>query len=73
MQTLQGMAALGRVPVASMWLTMAAFGAISGVLFWRAQRHPGENPLDPAFFAIDIALSWMRALVVVAWRKVRPA
>ncbi len=73
MQTLQGMAALGRVPVVSMWLVMAAFGAISGVLFWRAQRHPGENPLDPAFVAIDLVFSWVRALAVVAWRKVRPA
>lgn len=73
MQTLQGMTALGRMPVISLWLAMAAFATVSGVLFWRAQRHPGENPLDPAFVAIDLAFSWVRALAVVAWRKVRPA
>ena len=73
LQTLQGMAALGRVSPFAMWAAMAVFGTISSMLFWRAQRHPGENPLDPMFVSIEIGVAWLRALVQVAWRKVRPA
>lgn len=73
MQTLQGVAALGRVPALSMWVAMAVFAAMSGVLFWRAQRHPGENPLDPLFVATELGLARLRATMLVAWRRVSPS
>jgi len=73
MQTLQGMAAVGRVSPVAMWAAMAVFGTISAGLFWRAQRHPGENPLDPMYVAIELGVAWVRAAARVVWRKVRPA
>lgn len=53
LQTLEGMAELGRVPTFSLWLALAVFAALSMALFWRAQRFPGENPLDRLFDLIN--------------------
>jgi len=72
MQTLQGMAAVGRISPFAMWSAMAVFSTISAGLFWRAQRHPGENPLDPMYVSIELGIAWVRAAVRVIWRKVRP-
>lgn len=60
-QTLQGVAALGRVHPGSLWAAMAAFGLVSALLFQRAQRHPGANPVDPAVAALAEAGAWARA------------
>lgn len=49
LQTLQGMAAVGKVSVAGMWITLLIFGILSLILFWRTQKHPGQNPLDTLF------------------------
>lgn len=71
MQTLQGLAAAGRLSPLAMWAAMAAFAAVSAGLFWRAQRHPGENPLDPAIAAIEAATVRIAQVPRRAWRRAR--
>lgn len=55
LQTVEGLAELSRMPVFMLWLVMALFTALSAILFWRAQRNPGESPLDPLVALIDRA------------------
>jgi lipopolysaccharide export system permease protein len=59
LQTLEGLSEAGRVPVAGMWAVMAVFAVLSFVLFWRAQRHPGENFLDPILAVLADAIGWI--------------
>lgn len=56
LQTLEGMAELGRMSPFSLWAAMAVFAAVSLGLFWRAQQRPGENPLDHLFGLITEAI-----------------
>lgn len=52
LQTMQGLAAAGKRPVAGMWIAIAVFALVSGALFWRTQKYPGAGALDPLFDAL---------------------
>jgi lipopolysaccharide export system permease protein len=67
LQTLEGLAQADRLPVATLWLPWLLFAALSAVLFWRTQRNPGENFLDPLLNAVSNALHWIGARL--RWRK----
>ncbi|WP_337997459.1 LptF/LptG family permease [Oleispirillum naphthae] len=56
LQTLQGLAASGRLPVGWMWLSLAVFAGLSALLFRRVQSNPGQNPLDVPLAVLDDAL-----------------
>jgi|AGTN01.1.fsa_nt_gi Predicted permeases len=56
LQTTEGMAEMGRIPVFGLWVAVAAFAGLSLALFWRAQRRPGENPLDRVFDLVNEAI-----------------
>lgn len=72
-QTLQGVAALGRVHPGAMWAAMAVLAAISIALFHRAQRRPGANPLDPLTGAIaDVRDAARARLARLLPRRARP-
>jgi lipopolysaccharide export system permease protein len=62
LQTLEGLAETGSQSVAGMWIAMAVFAVLSMVMFWRTQRHPGENFLDPPLAALAGGMSWLGAL-----------
>lgn len=63
LQTLEGLADAGRLPAVSLWAATGIFAAFSLGLFWRAQTHPGENPLDRLFSWMEDTASGIRALV----------
>lgn len=62
LQTLEGLADSGRLPVLSLWGAIGVFASVSLILFWRAQRRPGENPLDRVFAWMEDAASALRTL-----------
>lgn len=68
LQTLQGMAGMNKLPVTVLWVPLAVYTALSALLFWRTQLHPGQNPLDPLFDAVAAVLH----LVLRACRRLRP-
>ena len=63
LQTLEGLADSGRLPVLTLWGATAIFAAFSLSLFWRAQRRPGENPLDRVFSLMEDAAIAVRILI----------
>lgn len=64
LQTVEGLAELGRMPALTLWGAMVLFAALALTLFWRAQRHPGESPLDPLVTMVDHAVA-----ALPRWRK----
>lgn len=62
LQTLEGLADTGRVPAPSLWVATGVFALISLALFWRAQRSPGENPLDRLFGWVEDGMLMLRTL-----------
>lgn len=63
LQTLEGLADSGRLSAFSLWAATGVFAALSLGLFWRAQRRPGENPLDRLFARMEDATSVLRTLI----------
>lgn len=68
LQTLQGVAAAERAPIASLWIATAVFSLLSAALFWRTHQRPGENSLEPAIGAIGLGIGKGVAL----WRALSP-
>lgn len=58
LQTMQGVSAKHGAP-GRMWIAVAVFAILSLMLYVQAQRHPGENALDPLFTRIGAAMAWI--------------
>ncbi len=63
LQTMEGLADSGHLPALSLWAVIGVFAVVSLGLFWRAQRRPGENPLDRLFAAMEVVALDLRTLV----------
>ena len=69
LQTVQGLAAAERLPAFMPWLVLVAFALLSGHLFWRAQRNPGQPPLDALFSSLELLSGWIVSVFTRSRRK----